>query len=231
MAYQSDFRRYEIKYFLDPEQMEAVMDAFGGRMEKDRYAVSDIRNVYLDTDAYTLARRSISHPAYKEKLRVRKYSSDPSDPVFVEIKKKCDSVTYKRRVSMDEGDAMRWMGNCQSDMPDSQIGREIEAFCDRYPTIGPKIGMRYHRESFRSAEGCDLRATFDRNVTATLKDFDLDGEMEGADLIPEGCSILELKTGTSVPLWLSRTLSSVHAYPRSFSKYGAAYKMLVCGKA
>lgn len=38
------------------------------------------------------------HLAYKEKTRTCRYGTPhPFDPVFVELKKKCDGVVYKRR--------------------------------------------------------------------------------------------------------------------------------------
>ncbi len=41
-------------------------------------------------------------PAYKEKTRTCRYSTPhPFDPVFVELKKKCDGVVYKRRCGAD----------------------------------------------------------------------------------------------------------------------------------
>ena len=224
MGYQSVFKRYELKYILDREQVQHVMDSFDGRMVSDHYAHSTIDNVYYDTDTYTLATHSISHPMYKEKLRVRKYSTDPNDPVFVEIKKKYDSVTYKRRVSLQADVAKEWLeGKAEVD---TQIGHEIEAFRDRYPTLAPKIAMHYERDSYKSPD-CDLRVTFDTDVRASIDDVEAVGPDDGISLIPEGCTIMEIKTGTAIPLWLTRTLSEVSAYPGHFSKYGTAYKRLV----
>ncbi len=220
MGYQSVFKRYELKYILDQEQARHVIDSFEGRMVRDQYAHSTIDNVYYDTDTYTLATHSISHPTYKEKLRVRRYSSNPEDPVFVEIKKKYDSVTYKRRISLQEKDAKAWLEG-KDEVVDTQIGHEIEAFRDRYPTLAPKIAMHYERDSYKSPE-CDLRITFDTDVRACVEGTD-----RWAQLVPEGRTIMEIKTGIAIPLWLTHTLSEVSAYPGNFSKYGTAYKRLV----
>lgn len=220
MGYQSVFKRYELKYILDREQAQHVIDSFEGKMVRDQYAHSTIDNVYYDTDTYTLATHSISHPAYKEKLRVRRYSSNPEDPVFVEIKKKYDSVTYKRRISLQEEDAKAWLEG-KDEVVDTQIGHEIEAFRDRYPTLAPKIAMHYERDSYKSTES-DLRITFDTDVRACVEGTD-----RWVQLVPEGRIIMEIKTGTAIPLWLTHTLSEVSAYPGNFSKYGTAYKRLV----
>lgn len=230
MAYQSVFERREMKYLLDPQQYEDVMAAMEGHMKPDKFPVSPIRNVYYDTDGYLLAIRNNSHPYFKEKLRVRKYTDDPSAPAFVEVKTKVDKITYKRRLALPEEDAVRWLqGDDSIDGIDNQIGREITAFRDRYPGLRPAIKLCYHRESYRPVGDEDLRATFDRDITARMDEFDLDGSMDGDRLIPEGYHMMELKTGTAVPLWLTHVLSKDALYVRSFSKYGSAYRQLVMG--
>ncbi len=224
MGYQSVFRRYELKYIIDGDQYRRITDSFGGRMIDDKYAHNSIDNVYYDTDAYTLAIHSASHPAYKEKLRIRRYSANPDDPVFVEIKKKYDSVTYKRRISLPADDAKSLLEGKKEVC--TQIGREIEAFRSRYPTLAPKIAMHYERDSYRSTDS-DLRITFDTDVRASVENTDVIGSDEGLCLIPDGCMIMEIKTGAAIPLWLTRTLSEASLYPGHFSKYGTAYRKLV----
>lgn len=229
MDYQSVFSRHEIKYVLDRSQMRRVRDAVADRTVPDEYGENTVRNIYYDTSDYLLASRSIGNPEYKEKLRIRKYSDSAEDPVFVEIKKKYDSVTYKRRLALPKDDALAWLDGSEVDGTDSQIGREIESFRDRYGTLRPAMMLCYRRESFRCADGSDLRMTFDSDVTARLDRLDIDGSTDGAPLIPEGGGIMELKTGTAVPLWLARELSEDGIYKSSFSKYGRAYKLLVLG--
>ena len=52
----------------------------------------------------------MEHPLYKEKLRLRSYGvADADTTVFVELKKKYDSVVYKRRIDMTEAEADRYL--------------------------------------------------------------------------------------------------------------------------
>ncbi len=107
MTYQSTFKRYEFKYILESAQKLALMDALEGRMKIDSYGRTTIRNIYFDTDNFRLIRLSLDKPSYKEKLRVRSYKKiENDDEVFVELKKKCESIAYKRRVSVPETLAM-----------------------------------------------------------------------------------------------------------------------------
>ena len=74
MAYQSVFKRYELKYMLTAEQKNKVVEAMEPYMALDKYGRTTIRNIYYDTDNYRLIRHSIEKPAYKEKLRIRSYN-------------------------------------------------------------------------------------------------------------------------------------------------------------
>ena len=72
-------------------------------MQGDQYGKSTIRNIYLDTPHHLLIRRSLEKPVYKEKLRIRSYTrADDTSTVFVELKKKYNSVVYKRRLALPQ---------------------------------------------------------------------------------------------------------------------------------
>ena len=110
MAFQTVFKRYEIKYMITLEQKAKVLDAMKPYMKLDKYGRTTIRNIYYDTDTYLLIRRSIEKPTYKEKLRIRSYGrAEPNSTVFVELKKKYKHVVYKRRISLPNNEAMGWL--------------------------------------------------------------------------------------------------------------------------
>ena len=107
MAYQTIFKRYEIKYMLDHSEKEYMLEIMQPYMQLDNYGRTTIRNIYFDTENYRLIRRSLEKPAYKEKLRIRSYKrAAPDDQVFVELKKKYRDVVYKRRLFIAEEQAM-----------------------------------------------------------------------------------------------------------------------------
>lgn len=129
MAFQTVFKRYELKYMLTAKQKETILEAISEHMKLDKYGRTTIRNIYFDTDDYRLIRRSIEKPAYKEKLRIRSYSrATPESTVFVELKKKYEKVVYKRRLPLCESEAMAWVCQKQPCPADTQISREIDYF-------------------------------------------------------------------------------------------------------
>ena len=224
MAYQAVFRRYELKYLLDPRQKAAVLAAMEPHMQPDRYGRTCIRNIYFDTDTYRLIRHSIEKPAYKEKLRIRSYRpAGDRDMVFVELKKKFDGVVYKRRLQLPLDTALGWLDGSLPCPVASQIGREIEYFRSFYGSLSPRVLLTYERVAYFSEEQPDFRVTFDENIQARQEQLQLDGSPEGQALLPEGMTLMEIKCAGGIPLWLTRVLTEKKIYKTSFSKYGTAY--------
>lgn len=232
MAYQTVFKRYELKYMLTLEQKEKILEAMEPYMALDQYGRTTIRNIYFDTDNYRLIRHSIEKPAYKEKLRIRSYrQADPESPVFVELKKKYDSVVYKRRLSLPEEEAMEWVSGEQhpehTSDKQAQISDEIDYFLTYYKTLHPAVFLSYEREAYYSKNGDDFRVTFDDHILCREEDLSLESEVWGTSLLEEGKVLMEIKTSGGIPLWMTHVLSEEHIYKTSYSKYGTAYETMI----
>lgn len=231
MAFQTVFRRYELKYMLTLAQKETILAAMAPHMVPDRYGRTTIRNVYFDTDNYRLIRRSIEKPAYKEKLRIRSYAQATADStVFVELKKKYDRVVYKRRLPLCEADAMGWLCHEKACPVDTQISREIQYFIDFYRDLKPTVFLSYEREAYYDKGGGDLRVTFDAHILVRQTDIDLCAPIYGTPILPEGKVLMEVKCAGGIPLWMVEVFSRERIYRTSFSKYGTAYSNLIFPK-
>ena len=219
---QFSFARYEKKYFLTPLQQTAVLEGIRAHTRPDEYGKYTICNLYYDTDDWRIIRASIEKPAYKEKLRVRSYGVPAQDgDVFVELKKKCCDVVYKRRITAPAALAQRDV-RLAALAEGGQIGREIEWF-QRVNRTKPKVFLAYDRLAFAGIEEPELRITFDKNIRWRETALDLCRGSEGTPLLSEGKILMELKLPGACPLWLSALLSGVGAFPTSFSKYGEYY--------
>ncbi len=226
MRIQNVFKRYEIKYMISRRQQEKIMHGMEAYMTGDEYGRSTICNLYFDTSSYLLIRRSIEHPVYKEKLRLRSYgTAEPDSQVFLELKKKYQSVVYKRRIEIAEWDAM----NCvrgKAKLGDTQIERELDYFLRQYQYPQPAVFLSYEREAFYAKDEREFRVTFDENILWRDSDLSLCAGAYGTPVLEEGQVLMEIKTGTSIPLWMTSLLTENHIYKTSFSKYGTVYKML-----
>lgn len=230
MAYQSTFKRYELKYLMNRQQKEQILYAMEQYMKLDDYGRTTIRNIYFDTDNYRLIRRSLEKPAYKEKLRVRSYQAVTKEqPVFVELKKKYKHVVYKRRLVCPEGEMKHYFLNGKPLPDDSQIGNEIRYFWNYYKNLHPVVFLSYEREAYYALDGSDFRVTFDENILYRKRDLSLESEIYGSPILKENQTLMEIKTSGGMPLWMCDALTKNHLFKTSFSKYGSAYQQMMGG--
>ncbi len=228
MAFQTVFKRYELKYMLTFEQKEKIQTAMSPYMELDKYGRTTIRNIYFDTENYRLIRRSIEKPVYKEKLRIRSYSRAAADStVFVELKKKYEKVVYKRRLPLKNRDAMAWVCREKECPLNTQISREIDYFIDFYGKLNKAMFLSYEREAYYGKDGGNFRVTFDDNILCRQTELDLGATIYGTPILPDGKVLMELKCSGGIPLWMVETLSRERIYKTSFSKYKTAYTTLI----
>lgn len=223
MGFQTIFQRYEIKYRITRAQQARIIEAIRSRMKEEAYGVSTVCNVYFDTPDHLLIRRSLEKPLYKEKLRLRSYGRITSDgTVFLELKKKYKGVVYKRRVVLTESQAMAYL--CEGKRTeDTQILREIDYALSYYGNLRPAMYLCYDRRAFYGVEDTTLRLTFDDNVRWRQDRLRLTEDTDGKPLLPPDTVLMEIKTATALPLWLTDILTREKIYKSSFSKYGTAY--------
>lgn len=224
MADQMIFKRHEIKYMISTDQLALIKEEFDKHMIADEHGMSTICSLYFDTPSYQLIRRSIERPVYKEKLRLRSYGVATADTkVFVELKKKYKKVVYKRRVTLKEKDAMRYLIDGEIDKH-TQITDEIDYFKQYYKGLAPAMLLMYNREAYYGKDDREFRVTFDRDVLWRDYDLTLDKGIYGAPILEPNMVLMEVKTKDAIPLWMTKLLSDNHIFKKSFSKYGTAYQ-------
>jgi len=215
-------KRYELKYYLNKEQLAYFQEKIAEHMKLDKYGVTSIASLYYDTPDYRLINRSIEKPKYKEKLRLRSYGLAKKDSqTFLEIKRKSEGIVYKRRVSLLEEEADELIKTNEMERKD-QIGRELEAFLENYKKVEPKYLIIYDRMAYYQDDS-DLRVTVDMNPKYRTTDLNLHTSLEGEPLTDDGGAILEIKVQHSIPLWLTHILTEGKIYQTSFSKVGTAH--------
>jgi hypothetical protein len=228
----TSFSRYEVKYFLSPQQLEDLMPLLEQHLTVDNYGQHTISNLFFDTDQYEIFRASIEKPIYKEKLRVRAYGIPDPDTgtVFIELKKKYDGVVYKRRIPTTPPAARAFL--LEGTPPpgaDPQITREIGRFMDLHHPE-PKVFLSYDRVALFGKEDPELRITFDRNLLWRTTDLTLTQGAYGTPILPDDRVLMEIKVPGTMPLWLSHALSQRRIFRTSFSKIGACYTHFILPK-
>lgn len=233
------FDRIEKKYLLDKKQEIALQEIVKSHMVADNYHVSEVFNIYFDTENYDLIIKSIESPHFKQKLRARSYAG--YDKVFLEIKTKLKSqdanVGYKRRVLITHDDYQKFisgeksaasLANKKIEQPtDLQIATEVDHLVNHFHLI-PRILVYYERTSFISEHG--LRITFDRNLSYRTDHLDFTKTSSDQHYFSPPTTIMEIKAHGALPLWLVHALSENKAYPQKFSKIGHVYQKIYARK-
>lgn len=218
------FERVEKKYLIDQNKFNLLFQYIKPYMTVDKFGLHTICNIYYDTDDYELIRNSIEKPKYKEKLRLRSYGvPKDNDNVFLEIKKKYDGTVFKRRINLSLKEAVDYLDYGIKPNRDSQILNEIDYFINFHkPT--KKVLIAYERLALFSNDDADFRITFDHNIRSRTYDLYLNKGDYGTPTLNSDSYLVEIKTSSSIPLWLVENMSKLKIYPSSFSKYGTVYK-------
>lgn len=224
------FKRKEMKYIMTEEEARQFMASIQSEIAPTEFPVTEIRNLYLDTNDYEFIRRSIAKPVFKEKLRIRSYGDfDSTGRMFYEMKKKYKGVVYKRRFDI-ASDALSAASVPvhfdhveESFQQNAQTVKEWNYWKEQYEDLMPRFFLSYDRLAYMGMKNPEVRLTFDRNLTWREDNLTLSGTVYGNRLL-EDQVLLEIKVPGSMPLWISRALSEVKVFPVSYSKIGAAYE-------
>ena len=224
--YENTFKRGEKKFVLNASQFTRLSEAIKDKVVPDEYGRHTVLNIYCDNEYNESILNSISHPVYKEKLRLRCYGvPDDETTTFLEIKKKFKGIVYKRRIELPYADAWDYLYSKKSLDMSIQQAREIDYLKNRME-LKPYVFVGYDRIAMIGADDPELRITFDTNIRYRFDDLDLRLGDSGKLLIDEknGDYVMEIKRADSFPLWLTDILTSEKIYSSSFSKVGNVYK-------
>lgn len=227
------FKRYEKKYLITKEQLDAILPQLLEYTELDPFCLGGnmyrIYSIYYDTDNHDVIRQNSSKPVYKEKMRIRSYydRKDPEDKIFMEIKKKSEGQGNKRRIKLKIKELEPFVNDGimpeTHDYLSAQVAKEL-AYYLKMNKVHPALYVQYDRLALFGKEDKDFRMTFDTNVRVRRSNFQFGESDEDELLLPGGEYIMEIKILGAMPLWLTEILDKNKLYSRGFSKYGVKFK-------
>lgn len=221
--YDYNFQRVEEKYLISYDEKEELLSRINDYIEKDKFFISHIHNIYFDNVNNDLIINSLDKPIFKDKFRARSYGDMSLDgDVFLETKVKYKGVVSKRRIKLSINDFNAYVYNGK--LPsDSQVFKEINYYFDYYK-LKPMIYIAYDRESYKGIVDNNLRITFDSNLRSRRNDLMFKDNIFMEKYFDNDYYIMEIKAVMAMPLWLVRILSDMNIRPVSFSKYGKIYE-------
>jgi len=217
------FSRNEKKYIISQEQAEKLKLRLSEFMKPDKYSTYWVQNLFYDTENWDMIHTSMEKPYYKEKMRLRCYGSIlETDRVFLELKKKYSGIVYKRRVPLNPTDVIAIPIGEILQQNNSQISKELEYHIQR-TGVTEKFYLGYFRNAFVSLADDDLRLTIDSNIHYRLDNLRLSQSLNSGTALNPDMFVLEIKTASNIPLWLTKLLGELGIYSTPFSKYAACF--------
>ena len=226
--------RYEMKYVINEGQAAAIMRFVEMYLKLDPYSrlqpegYYPVVSLYLDSPDLRLCRESLEGHKNRFKLRIRSYSDDPHAPVFVEIKRRMNTIIIKSRARMRRED-MRRVVSGGSVAPrgyrtDEDALRQFQLYMHSI-SAGPVVRIRYMRKAYEGDADNRVRVTFDRELAYNIGAVNtvlLNGE--GWRRHNVGGMILEIKFTGRYPIWLSQMAGCFGLRARSMSKYATSIR-------
>ena len=229
---ENTFRRLEKKILADTSLVPALQERLAEYMDLDKHNSDGepytICNIYFDTPNDDVIRESIQKPKFKEKMRLRSYGTPKDDDmVFIELKRKLDGVSTKRRVTLPMKDAKAYLENGIHpeglSYVNQQILNEIDYYRQRTGVV-PASYVSYRRIGYYAKDDPKMRLTFDFDILTRRTDLDIQAGRFGDPLLPDGLTLIEVKFPGAVPLWLCHILDEFHLSFGTFSKAGSSFK-------
>jgi hypothetical protein len=235
-------QRFELKYLLDEETALQVRDFVSSHLDLDEYGVAkphlsyDVHSLYLDSDSLRTYWDTINGNRNRYKLRIRFYSTDPSVPVYFEIKRRANSCILKQRGGVKAA-AMPLLLQGYLPEPDHLVSYSPKAlvalqnFSQLMQSIQakPKVHIAYLREAYANEPGT-VRVTMDRQVRAQPNLTGIvDTEMVNPHYSFMPMVILELKFTNRFPNWFRDMVRHFNIMQRGAAKYCASVQAIGAG--
>ena len=215
--------RHELKYFINPAELQALRLRLRGALEMDSHCVNGrpyvIRSLYfddIDDSAFYDKQAGVMH---RDKYRIRIYNHSDRT-IFLERKRKLGDLIQKSSVQITRRLCEQLMDGDPAGLFKSQNPLLQDVYVQmRTRLLRPKVIVDYAREAYtHPAE--DVRITFDLSLRTGLASRDLFNPN-----LPTVCphdrnvEILEVKFNDYLPDYVNALLSGVEAERSAVSKY------------
>lgn len=221
--------RYEFKYLIPPRLVQPTRDFIRPFVLPDRFADSrsgpsySICSLYFDTADLELCRKTLRGEKNRYKLRIRSYSEEPDQPVFLEVKRRIDAMVMKRRCRVSRTQALAILG--RNSCPVLDLTSELRAGLDEFLTLAaagarPVLRVKYQREAYEARGAEPVRITLDTDLWHAVSPvLDLSHNSSGWCRTPVGGVVLEIKLTERFPSWVAALVRALDLGRLSVPKY------------
>ncbi|OGY51294.1 MAG: hypothetical protein A3J59_02380 [Candidatus Buchananbacteria bacterium RIFCSPHIGHO2_02_FULL_56_16] len=223
------FQRFEFKYQLPVETIEGLLPQLLKYLEFDPYAQRlpgrqyTVASLYYDSAGLDCYYQKLAGLRTRKKLRVRLYDFNlkPETPVFLEIKRKYDTVVVKDRLTMSYQACQDLLvNNKKPATPLSDHDQEtLNEFLwlKLYNGMVPQVMVLYDRKPLVGRVDPQFRVTIDSNVRTFTADWLTAKGI--AQPVSRGIAVLEVKFNNVLPFWFHQIIRRYNLAQQPFSKY------------
>ena len=215
--------RHELKYFINPAELEALRGRLRGALTLDSHCVGGrpyvIRSLYFDDLEDSAFYDKQSGVMHRDKYRIRIYRYSDKE-IFLERKRKLGDLIQKSSVQITRRLCDQLIDGNPAGLYKSANPLLQDMYVQmRTRFLRPKVIVDYAREAYlHPAE--DVRITFDLSLRSGLFSRDLFNPN-----LPTVCphdrnvEILEVKFNNYLPAYVNALLCGVEAERSAVSKY------------
>lgn len=223
------FNRVELKFPMNIASYNKLINIIESHFDTDEFGDEEgfytVSNLYFDTADNFFHEQNINREPFRQKLRMRVYDNVTlEDSCYIEIKKKYNGSSNKRRTCMKLKEAYDFLGlngiSVVSDFANSNdhVLQEIEYFRNYYQLV-PKTLISYDRRALCCHDDPSVRVTFDKNLRSRTTDLRLEHGRYGDLFTPSDFVLMEVKALNSIPLWFVEIIDEYELFGMKFSKY------------
>lgn len=233
------FDRYEFKYLISLALRDRLIREMQGRIEPDEYDHETgypLVSLYYDSPQLDCFWAKVDGLKYRRKVRVRIYPErdiEKTRTAMLEIKQRTIATVQKRRIALpiEQAESL-----CDGrigaldlgplDALDEQVASEIE-YLSSALHLRPTAVTAYTRRAFvGSPYEPGLRITFDTQLAGRVHALHVTSPAPNRSIAPPDWCVLEVKTNSTIPDWVSSMLARHNCQLRRISKYCATLSKL-----
>lgn len=215
--------RHELKYFINPAELEALRARLQPVMDLDRHCRNGepyvIRSLYLDDIDNSAYYDKVAGVMARDKYRIRIYRYSDQE-IFLERKRKLGDLIQKSSVQITRRLCEQIISGDPRGLQSASSPLLQDVFVQmRTRLLRPAVIVDYVREAYTyPAE--NVRITFDMNLRSGLHSFDLfNAEIPTVCPLDQNTQILEVKFDNYLPDHVRGLIAGIQADRSAVSKY------------
>lgn len=215
--------RHELKYFISFTNYRVLSEILRSTMAPDPNGNEDneywIRSLYFDSIENDDFYEKEIGVKTRKKIRLRIYDVN-QQWVKLEIKNKDEQYMLKETATLNREEARKLIGGDREFLlnPDNRTLNKVYYFMTR-DIYRPAVIVDYEREAYVGSVQ-DIRITFDKNIRASIVDFDMfNPRLNMEPVFEDPTMVVEVKFNRFMPDWLKDILSAFHSERYAISKY------------